>query len=351
MNKHLQARSNAEPAKRRDHRARPGRPPRGPVYGAIDLGTNNCRMLAVTPEGADYRVVDSFSRIVRLGEGLESTGALSERAMARTISALNVCARKLKASSCREFRAVATEACRRAANGPSFIERVRHDTGLEVETISSEQEARLTLSGCAPLLKCEKPYVLLFDIGGGSTEIVWAAVPQNGMPEPIAIHSLPLGVVTLAERHGTEPLPPPRLAKLIADIDRELAAFDAAHGVGDAIRSDRVCLLGTSGTVTTLGAIHLELPRYSRRHVDGVEMGFDAIQPIADRLAAMSCEERARHPCIGPGRADLMGMGLAVLSAICQRWPAGSVLIADRGIREGLLLEMMTRAGRQAELP
>lgn len=351
MNRQSQADSRAAAAPPARRRRSVRRQPDGPVFGAIDLGTNNCRMLAVTPHGDDYRVVDSFSRIVRLGEGLESTGALSERAMARTISALNVCARKLKALGCREVRAVATEACRRAVNGATFVARVRGQTGLALEAISSEEEAQLTLSGCAPLLTCERPYVLLFDIGGGSTEIVWAAVPENGMPAPIAIRSLPLGVVTLAERHGTEPLPAPQLEKLVADIDRELAAFDAANGVGEAIRDGRVCLLGTSGTVTTLGAIHLELPRYVRGRVDGVEMAFDAIQPIADKLAQMSCAERAQHPCIGPGRADLMGMGLAVLSAICRRWPAGSVLIADRGIREGLLQEMMSGAGRPAAEP
>ncbi len=319
------------------------------IYGAIDLGTNNCRLLLARPTAEGFHVVDGFSRIVRLGEGLNASEALCAEAMDRTVAALGICAKKMRAWGCQRSRAVATEACRRAANVGTFIDRVSAKTGIAIEPISAAEEARFTLEGCRALLNAEvtathgalHDHVLLFDIGGGSTEVVWAPL-VNGEPAlPIAVHSLPFGVVTLAEEYGKAPLSVDAFEALVRRVDDRLGPLDAEHGISARIAGGRVRMIGTSGTVTTLGATHLGLTRYDRARVDGLILGRDRLLTLADELAAMDMEARQRHPCIGAGRADLMIMGLAVLSAVMRRWPAQNLIIADRGVREGLLLEMM----------
>jgi exopolyphosphatase/guanosine-5'-triphosphate,3'-diphosphate pyrophosphatase len=331
------------PALKRPRRPEPrraGQP--GAAYAALDLGTNNCRLLIAEPEGADgFRVVDSFSRIVRLGEGLEANGALSEAACGRAIAALKICASKVRARKPRAVRGVATEACRRAGNGRDFLDRVAVETGLQFETISAEEEARLTLLGCAPLLDPECPFALVFDIGGGSTELMWVALSGTSPPRLLGVESLPLGVVTLAETERAGALGPAEYDTLVERISRQLGPFDAAHGVAARTARGEVFVLGTSGTVTTLGGVYLDLPRYDRSRVDGLTMEAARASAIGRRLAGMAPAERARHPCIGAERADLVAFGCAVLEAICRRWPVKTLRAADRGIREGLLIEMI----------
>jgi exopolyphosphatase/guanosine-5'-triphosphate,3'-diphosphate pyrophosphatase len=283
---------------------------------------------------------------VRLGEGLEATGLLCEAAVERTVAALKVCADMMRDYRVAGSRGVATEACRRAGNGRDFLNKVRDETGIWLETISSDEEARLTLAGCSPLLDPDFPFALVFDIGGGSTELMWIAQGAGHPPRPLGIRSLPHGVVTLAERFGREAVPLDLYERLVALIDRELTAFDAEHDIAGRVRDGRVFMLGTSGTVTTLGGILLDLPRYERSRVDGLVMDFPAIVAVNRRLAALDRAARARHPCIGPERADLVVMGCAILEAILRRWPVGRLRAADRGIREGLLLAMMAEAGR-----
>ncbi len=316
-----------------------------PVYGAVDLGTTNCRMLMAKPAGGDFRVVGSYSRIVRLGEGLAASGRLSEAAIARTMEALNVCAEKMRARGVRKVRGVATEACRRAGNCAEFLKRVKAETGLALELISPVKEARLTLAGCAPLLDAACPRALVFDIGGGSTELMWIGLAAGRAPRLLGMVSLKCGVVTLAERHGRDAMPPRDYERLVAGIEAELSPFEAEHGIAGEIARGRVQMLGTSGTVTTFGGIYLDLPRYERSRVDGLVIDFDSIAAIGARLAGMDYEARSAHPCIRRDRADLMVMGCAILGAICRRWPVGRLRIADRGIREGLLLGMMAADG------
>ena len=330
------------PALRRPRRPEtPRRDQRGAVYAALDLGTNNCRLLIAEPAGDGFRVVDSFSRIVRLGEGLEANGALSEAACGRAIAALKICAGKVRALGARRLRGVATEACRRADNARDFLRRVAAETGLALEPITAEEEARLTLLGCAPLLDPRHPFALVFDIGGGSTELMWVALSKTSPPRLLGIESLPLGVVTLAETEGGGALGPGEYDALVERIGRRLGPFDAAHGVAGRIAKGEVFVLGTSGTMTTLGGIYLDLPRYDRSRVDGLTMEAARASAIGRRLARMAPAERARHPCIGPERADLVALGCAVLEAICRRWPVKTLRAADRGIREGLLIEMI----------
>lgn len=317
----------------------------GEAYAALDLGTNNCRLLVAVPDGAEFRVIDSFSRIVRLGEGLSTSERLADEAMDRTIEALAICASVMQRNGVTRYRAIATEACRRAHNGRAFIARVLADTGLDLEPISSEREAELTFAGCNPLLDDDAPYGLVFDIGGGSTELMWIDQSQTGNARMTAFHSIPEGVVTLSERFGSDALDENAYESLLAHIDPWLDRFDLDVGASEVAARNDLAMLGTSGTVTTLGALHLGLRRYDRSRVDGMVIDTGSIKNLNLLLSSMTCESRANHPCIGPERADLVAMGCAILESVCRRWPVDRIRVADRGIREGLLLGMMHEDG------
>jgi exopolyphosphatase / guanosine-5'-triphosphate,3'-diphosphate pyrophosphatase len=310
------------------------------TLAAIDLGTNNCRLLVARPNGAGFRVIDAYSRIVRLGEGLSRTGLLSEAAMDRTIAALRVCARKMQQRRVTRARSVATEACRRAANCEAFLERVRAETGIDIEIITSEVEAELAFRGCAPLLTPDRNRAIVFDIGGGSTEIGWLAVDAAGQIDLIDCVSLPIGVVNLAERHDRSPVDPALYETMTGEVASMLAEFGARNDIATAVAGGTVQMLGTSGTVTTLTGIHLRLSRYDRSQVDGRYLEFEAIDAINRELAALDWHGRAATPCVGPERADLVVAGCIILSAICRLWPVGRLRVADRGLREGILFEL-----------
>ena len=325
------------------NRRRNGNPPA--AFGAVDLGTNNCRLLVARPDGDGFRVIDSFSRIVRLGEGLGETGNLGEEAIERTLKALKVCAGKMRSHGVRLMRNVATEACRRAANGADFVKRVKTETGLDLEPISYEEEARLTLTGCSPLLEPGPDHALVFDIGGGSTELMWTTrSPQDGSPQLTGLLSIPRGVVCLTDEYGSGAIDPADYAAIVDWFSRKLDELDGEHGISDAISGGGVQMLGSSGTVTTLAGVHLDLPRYERAKVDGLDIGFKDIETVCARFAGMDYESRAAHPCIGRDRADLVVAGFAILEAVCRKWPVGKLRVADRGIREGLLIGLMTAA-------
>ena len=316
-----------------------------PAYAALDLGTNNCRMLVGAPSGDGFRVLDSFSRIVRLGEGLHDSGRLSDVAMDRAISALQGCVHRLERRPVRAVRAIATEACRQAANGSDFIARVRAETALAIDIISTREEAELALESCAPLLRDGGRRALLFDIGGGSTEIAWVRLCSAGCaedaPELVGYISLPVGVVTLAERFRDVSQTAAGFEAMVEDVAARLHGFDAIHRIGQEIRQGGVRLLGTSGTVTTLAGIALALPRYSRPAVDGVVLSDrEARDALAD-LQSLGREGLALHPCIGPERAEFVLPGCAIFAAIHRLWPASQIVVADRGLREGMLLRMM----------
>ena len=319
---------------------------RPPLVAALDLGTNNCRLLvAQATRRGELRVVDSFSRIVRLGEGLAQSGRLSEAAMARTVEALKVCAARLESNKVKRVRAVATEACRRATNGQELVERARAQSGIALEIISAEEEARLASVGCAPLIDPKAQGALVFDIGGGSTEVIWMRKGEAGRPRVVASTSQPLGVVTLAEGWGGGPLDLDGFTRLTAELTETLepvkARMEAVAGL--AFDPMQYHLLGTSGTVTTLAAVALGLPRYDRGRVDGSWHARSAILGVADRLARMRVTERAAVGCIGADRADLIVPGCAVFAAIAALWPCGQLRVADRGLREGILRELMGR--------
>ena len=308
---------------------------------ALDLGTNNCRLLVARPEPDGFQVIDAFSRIVRLGEGVSQSGRLSEGAMDRTIEALKICSSKLRRWRVNRVRSVATEACRRADNCDVFLERVRSETGLDIEIISTEEEACLALAGCSPLLDRRRLNALVFDIGGGSTEVSWIDVSDDGLLLRDWI-SLPLGVVSLTEQYGGDLIGAAVYAEMAQHVADRLAPFEAAHRISDRMRNGEVQVLGTSGTVTTLSGIHLGLERYDRSRVDGSVMEFETIRIISEKLADLDYAGRAAIPCIGRERADLVVAGCAILEGIRRVWPAHSLRVADRGVREGILIALAT---------
>jgi exopolyphosphatase/guanosine-5'-triphosphate,3'-diphosphate pyrophosphatase len=313
------------------------------VYAALDLGTNNCRLLIACPVGDSFRVIDSFSRIIRLGEGISATGRISDAAIGRAIAALSICRDKMRTKNATRLRLIATEACRAADNADDFRDQVAAETGIRLEVIDRETEATLAVIGCSPLLDPLGRGAILFDIGGGSTELVRIErdPEQQAAPRIKAWMSIPLGVVTLAEHFGGKNVTPESYALMVQKVAKYIAPFAAEHG-GDL---KGMHLLGTSGTVTTLAGVHLNLIRYDRRRIDGVWLNDADVTATIARLLGMSYQERADNHCIGFERADLVLAGCAILDAIRDAFPLPRLRVADRGLREGMLVEMMREDG------
>jgi exopolyphosphatase/guanosine-5'-triphosphate,3'-diphosphate pyrophosphatase len=321
------------------HGARPGH-----IYAALDLGTNNCRLLIAKPEHGGFRVLDSFSRTVRLGEGLSQTGELSEAAMGRAIEAIRICAVKMRKRGVTSARAIATQACRTAANGQAFIKRVATETGLHFDIIPPAEEARLAARGVTPLLDRTDKGALVFDIGGGSTELIWLDLrEQSRLPRMLRWASMPLGVVTLAELFLGQLDAPGTYEAMTQEVKRRLAALPGVPPAG-VHPAGGFHMLGTSGTVTTIAGIHLGLERYERSKVDGTWLKRDDILRVIAGLKAMNREARAAHPCVGPERAELVIPGLAIFESIFSTWMPARLRVADRGLREGMLLALMEGA-------
>lgn len=339
----------AVPDKRAAQPARPGSNYRQ-AYAAIDLGTNNCRLLIARPSGEHFVVIDAFSRVVRLGEGLAHSGRLSDAAMDRALGALHVCADKLRKRGVHLARSVATEACRRAENGEEFIERVWRETGIRLDIISAQEEARLAVLGCHILLETGDGPAMIFDIGGGSTELVLVD-PSETVPRILDWQSVPWGVVSLTESTGrigdSDEARAEAYAGMRGRVRDSFAGFEDRIGEirEDAVRDGTLRLLGTSGTVTTLASVHLGLPQYDRRAVDGLVVPAGSMREISARLSTMTPAERVALPCIGRERADLVVAGCAILDTILDLWPAERLGIADRGIREGILRSLMAAEG------
>ena len=325
----------------------------GPTYAALDLGTNNCRLLVARATRDSFRVVDAFSRIIRLGEGITSSGLLNEAAILRAVDALRVCRAKMRNRGVTRSRLIATEACRSAGNGLDFLERIRNEVGIELEIVDRETEALLAATGCTPLVDPAADGVILFDIGGGSSELVRlgrCSPTEHGPPHPEidAWVSIPIGVVTLAERHGGLTVSRESFEAMIAEVAVYVDRFATEHGGTAGLH-----LLGTSGTVTTIAGVYLDLPRYERRRVDGCWLNDTQITDVVERLLAMSYEGRVANPCIGAERADLVLAGCAILEAIRRAFPCERLRVADRGLREGMLVQMMRDDGvwRDAAAP
>ncbi|MFF8799215.1 MULTISPECIES: Ppx/GppA phosphatase family protein [unclassified Methylobacterium] len=338
----------AYPPRYEASRQETGRHGRRDAYAALDLGTNNCRLLVAEPTPNGFRVIDAFSRIVRLGEGLGTSNRLTEAAIERTVEALRICRGKMKARAVARSKVIATEACRLAVNGSEFVARVRAEVGLDLEIVDRQTEAYLAVTGCAALADPRAESVVIFDIGGGSTEIAWldgaAANPSTDPTLRIrAWDSLPVGVVTLAERHGGTEVTRRTFEGMVEEVGDLISPF--AIRAAAAATAPYFHLLGTSGTVTTLAAMHLRLARYERRRVDGLWMSDGEVSDAIEDLLDTRLEQRADNPCIGRDRADLVLAGCAILEAIRRVFPSERLRIADRGLREGLLMNMMREDG------
>ncbi|APG63174.1 hypothetical protein LPB140_10660 [Sphingorhabdus lutea] len=312
------------------------------TYAALDLGTNNCRLLIAKAGNANFTVVDAFSKVVRLGEGIGQTGRISDAAIERTIDALHICAQKLKRRHVILARSVATEACRRATNGPEFIERVRRETGIYLDIISAEEEARLAVMGCHVLLPPGQGPALIFDIGGGSTELVLVDT-DKGIPRILDWVSIPWGVVSLTE---AQPNVSSDDAQIRAQAYEEMKKIVAQAFTGFAqkingLMAGDMRILGTSGTITTLASIYLQLDHYDRSVVDGLVVPSKDMLEISHILAGQTPRQRAEYPCVGNERSDLVVAGCAILEEILTLWPSDEICVADRGIREGILRLLM----------
>lgn len=311
-------------------------------YAAIDLGTNSCRLVVAQPTPSSFHVVETFSRITRLGEGIINENKLSKPAIRRTVAALKVCRAIINEySPLIRMRFVATAACRRAVNCSEFEKVVARDTGLPMEVISSKEEARLAVVGCMPLLNRMIKRALVFDIGGGSTEISLARITESGKTFIEGYVSLPYGVVTISEAFPGRDMTNLAYNTIVERTQKILQEFEDKYKIREAIENQEIQVIGTSGTVTVLGAVHLNLPRYNRAAVDGLSMSGSDVQKVLKRIKSMGYEGRCRHSCIGKLKADLTIAGCTIIEALCTFWPVSEITIADRGIREGILLDMM----------
>jgi exopolyphosphatase/guanosine-5'-triphosphate,3'-diphosphate pyrophosphatase len=320
---------------------------RGPD-AALDLGTNNCRLLIARPHDHGFRVLDGFTRIVRLGEGVSVTGRLGDAAMERTMEALRQCRNKLREHQPTRMRLIATEACRAAGNGPAFLARVKDELGLDLEVVDRRTEAELAVTGCADLIEGAAAGALMFDIGGGSSELAWLDFrggrprAQSRMPASIrSWQSLPVGVVSIAEKFGGVDVTPEIFERMVAHVSEQLRQFRGREKLRQMIATHPVHLIGTSGTVTTLAGLHLGLERYERQKVDGLWMRREEVDETMKVLLSMPFERRVAHACIGRDRADLVLPGCAIFEAIRREWPTERVRVADRGLREGILISLM----------
>lgn len=311
-------------------------------FAAIDLGTNSCRLVIASPTPASFRIVETFSKITRLGEGIINDNELSRPAMRRTINALKVCAGVIEEyAPIYRSRFVATAACRRAKNCKEFLDLVKKETGLTIETISSKEESRLAVVGCIPLLNRNIKRALVFDIGGGSTEISLARVTNSGKTFIEGFVSLPYGVVTISEAFPSQDMTALAYDTIIERTHKLLKEFDEKYNIREAIKNQEIQIIGTSGTVTVLGAVHLNLPRYNRSAVDGISITRQDIDWAIAKIKRLGDEGRKKHPCIGAQKADLTMAGCAIIEGLCSFWPIEEITVADRGIREGILLDMM----------
>ncbi len=344
---------------------RQSRPSSPPLYAALDLGTNSCRMLIARPKGTQFEVVDSFSKAVELGTGLKTSGVLSHRPMQRTLQALRICRSKLEHHRVGNMRLVATEACRRARNGNDFMRRVRNETGLRLDVITAEEEAQLAVVSCASLIAPETEQLLVIDIGGGSTELVWIDLsrvppagrrnaimrmhdgafvrdPHPGQPHVVDWISVPLGVATLKDYFREVDDDAARFALMSWYFEEQLEAFapyrdDTAHKAFQ--------IIGTSGTITTVAASYLRLKRYDRNKVDGLVMNSAQVDAVIRESLALGPIGRRQDPRIGRERHTQIMSGAAILTALMRVWPTERMSVADRGLREGLLYAQMSRDG------
>ncbi len=320
-----------------------------PKFAAIDLGTNSCRLVIASPTTTGFRIVETYSKVVRLGQGIIQNNELSVQAMKRTINTLKNCSKVIAAHQpLAKTRFVATAACRRAKNVEEFVQKVKEETKIDIEVISSKEEARLSVVGCLPLLNRRLKRVLVFDIGGGSTQITLARVTDAGKTFVEGFVSLPYGVVTISEAFCGQEMTNLEYSTVVDRTAGLLKDFDDKYNIKQAMLNNEIQVIGTSGTVTVIGAVHLRLPRYNRSAVDGVVIDAQDVANTINKIKNLGIEGRYKHPCIGKSKSDLTMAGCAIIEALVNFFPILDITIADRGIREGILLDLMHSMGQNS---
>ena len=321
-----------------------------PVYAALDLGTNNCRLLVARPQGDRFRVIDSYSKVVRLGQGLSATGRLSDKSMDSALEALKASAQKMASRKVTRWRCVATQATRQAENCDEFLQRVKDEAGMTLEVISPRVEARLSVMGCLNLIDTKKDVVLVIDIGGGSTEISWVDVRRlRNMGEIRRVHrppisawaSLPVGVVSLSEQFPEREDREAWFNDMKNCVRHHIKEQGAATRFTKIFAAGQGHIIGTSGTITSLAGIHLKLPHYQRDKVDGLWMPQQTAVDIARDMALRDPIARAAEPSIGKDRSQMLVAGCAIIDVLCELWPSERIRVADRGLREGILMGLI----------
>ncbi|WP_447976733.1 Ppx/GppA phosphatase family protein [Candidatus Nitrospira bockiana] len=305
------------------------------LLAGVDIGTLTCRLLiADVTEGRLTRVLHADRRILRLGQGVDERGTLDPAAMTRVVETLKEWRREIGRHSVQREIAVATSAVRDAANRQSFLDRVKRETGFEVEVIDGEEEARRTMLGIRSGLPPGTREIIGLDIGGGSTEFI---LDRPGRPP--AVRSFDLGVVRLAERCFNHD--PPTADELAAARDWVARCTTEVRPMIGA--SAAVTFVGTAGTITSLAAMAQRLQAYDAARVHGYRLNLSTIRVLERDLLSRSQAERVGMPGLEPGREEVIAAGVVILSTVMETLGFHECLVSDLGLREGVLLDLAER--------
>ncbi|HEY4743598.1 MAG TPA: exopolyphosphatase [Desulfuromonadaceae bacterium] len=294
---------------------------------AIDFGTNTARLLIAEVSGPGaFEHVRLEREIVRMGGGFTREAGLSPEARERGMGCLARFSAIIREHGVSRIRAVATSAIRDAANGPAFVEQVRRETGIALTVIDGTAEGRLTLTGVLAGLDSHHDELLIFDVGGGSTEYTLA---RGG--EAQFVRSLPLGVVRLTEGKVVPEAMEDKIRRELDLLGREMASAGCRVCPG-------VTLIGTAGTATTLAAISMEMRDYDYRKVNNAVVSRAKIREIYERLLPLAPQERLRVPGLEKGREDLIIAGTLITLQTMEMFGVDALKVSDYGLLEGLVV-------------
>ncbi len=304
--------------------------------GAIDIGSNSVRLLvAEALRGSNYRILDEEREPTRLGRSVSSKGQLDDESMERTIAALNTFKQIAAGYQVTTLRTIATCAVRESRNGPEFCRRVREQVGLDVEVISGEREAQLAFASVQHAFDLSSKNVIVADIGGGSTELIFAT---GNLIE--SIFSTPLGAVRLTEQFGIgEGVEDADFARGLERLEEEVASCLKKRTTRPLFAPH--FLVGCGGTFTTLAELMMAAKREVDVPVAGYRVSQAEIRHLLDRLTKMPLRARRNLPGMTPDRADIIVAGLTIVDALLKRFRVNTVLVHTRGVRDGLVREMI----------
>ena len=299
-------------------------------FAAIDLGSTNCRLVIVDIIEDKYKIICSFSEILNLGRNLSFSNEFNDEIIEKTIEIFKIISQKLKYYNVLSYRCVATEACRQSINSDELVKRIHERTNIEIEIIPSKEEARLCLKSCLNHNVNLNDFNLVFDIGGGSTEIIiFDSIYSN---KDFDFLSIPIGVINFSEKVSLF-----KTEKVLGQLEKQMMFFSKKKK----IHNEPISIIGSCGTVTTLCAIHLKLNYYQKSLVDNTLLEIEDLKQTCNFVKRLSSEEKEKHPCIGPQRINLLDNGILILEKILESWPVKRILVSDRGLREGIILDQI----------